>query len=132
MSKSPFAWLLAIGLGVVIHLDWHLGRPGHHDLSFDLPYHWVLAIATFAPLAYLVMQRWPTRFAHASIWVMLVGVFVGQGLEPLGEIIYSGGTAQPFRDAVRWRVFGEFMVAGILTYVAAAVALRRREGYRGG
>ena len=127
MIRSPAAWLLAVALGVLIHVDWHLGRPGHH-LSFDFSYHWVLAVATFAPLAWIVFRRWPTTFVEASLWVILVGVFLGQGLEPLGEIIHSRGAAQPFHDPVRWRVFGEFMVAGGLTHLATAFALRRRGG----
>ena len=128
MITSPLAWLLAIGLGAAIHVDWHLGRPGHHRLSFDLSYHWVLAVVTFAALAWIVHRRWPTTFVPSSFWVILAGVFLGQGLEPLGEIMYFGGTWEPFHDAVRWRLFGEFMVAGILAYLAAALALRRRAG----
>ena len=128
MIKSPVAWLLAVALGVVIHIDWHLGRPGHHSLSFDLSYHWVLAVPTFAALAWIILRRWPTHFARASMGVILAGVFLGQGLEPLGEIIHSGGAVQPFSNPVRWRVFGEFIVAGGLTYLATAFALRRRGG----
>jgi hypothetical protein len=123
--RSPAAWAIALYVGVLIHVDWHLGRPGHSRLSFDLANHWLLAIAVFAPLPWVVLRRWPSAFAEASTFAIGVGVLLGQGLEPLGEVIYSGGAEQPFMNDLRWRVFGEFVAAGILTYVAAALAIKR-------
>ena len=123
--RSPLAWMTALWIGVLIHVDWHLGRPGHTRLSFGLPYHWLLAIAPFAPLPWVLARRWPTALARVSTFVIVVGVLMGQGLEPLSEVIHSHGVAEPFTNPVRWRVFAEFMAAGILTHVAAVFAVRR-------
>jgi len=38
MLKSPTLWIAALWVGVMIHLDWHLGRAGHDHRSFDLTY----------------------------------------------------------------------------------------------
>lgn len=88
MSRSPLMWLTALWIALLIHVDWHLGRPGHDHLSFGLPYHWLLALVTFVPLPWLLIRRWPDSFWQASVVVIALGVLLGQGLEPLGEVIY--------------------------------------------
>lgn len=118
MIRSPLIWLSALWIGALIHVDWHVGRPGHDHLSFGLPYHWLLAVLTFAPLPWLLVRRWPKSANTASLVVIALGVFLGQGIEPLGEVILLQAGAEPFTNPVRWRVFGEFMAAGILTYLA--------------
>ena len=126
MIQSPLVWLSALWIGVLIHVDWHLGRPGYDHLGFDLSYHWLLGIATFAPLPWLVVRRWPNSARGASLLVIALGVLVGQGIEPLGEVILFKSGAEPFTNPVRWRVFAEFMAAGIVTYLtSAALAFKR-------
>ncbi len=132
MVRSPVAWLAALWIGVLIHVDWHMGRPGHDHLSLGLPYHWLLAVVTFAPLPWIVLRRWPTSCPQASVLVVLLGVALGQGLEPLGEVIHFPVGWEPFTNPVRWRVFGEFIVTGIITYLAsAALAIRYLRARRG-
>jgi hypothetical protein len=120
MIRSPLIWLSALWIGALIHVDWHLGRPGHDHLSFGLPHHWLLAVLTFAPLPWLLVRRWPTSVISASLAVIALGVLLGQGLEPLSEVVLFQAGAEPFTNPVRWRVFGEFMAAGIVTYLASA------------
>ncbi len=132
MLRSPVAWLVVLSIGILIHVDWHLGRPGHDHLSFGLLYHWLLAVVTFAPLPWLVVRRWPTAFPQASVVVVFLGVALGQGLEPLGEVIHFPVGWEPFTNPVRWRVFAEFIVAGVVTYLASAgLAVRRFKARRG-
>ncbi len=130
MVRSPLTWLAAFWIGVLVHVDWHLGRGGHDHLSFGLGYHWLVAVVTFAPIPWVLARRWPTSFPQASAFVLLLGIALGQGLEPFGEVIYSPASWEPFTNPIRWRVFAEFSVAGILTYLASAVLavrwLRRR------
>ena len=127
MTRSPVAWLIALWIGVIINLDWHLGRPGHGHLSFGLSYHWLLAVGAFAPLPWVVLRRWPSAFLQASVLVILLGVALGQGLEPLGEAVQFRVGWDPFTNPVRWRVFAEFIGVGILTYLASAAgAFSRR------
>jgi hypothetical protein len=134
MARSPLAWLLAFLIGALIHIDWHLGRPFHDHLSFGFRYHWLLAVLTFAPLAWLILHRWPSTFVPASIFTILVGVILGQGVEPLSETILFTRDWGPFSNSVRWRVFGEFIVAGVLTLAVTGTLLwlhsRARRGLR--
>lgn len=125
MIRSSLIWLSALWIGALIHIDWHAGRPGHDHLSFGMPYHWLLAILTFAPLPRLQMRRWPTSPHVASVVAIALGLLLGQGIEPLSEVILFQAGAEPFTNPIRWRVFGEFMAAGIVTYLAStALALR--------
>jgi len=126
MLKSPRVWLAAIWIGVMIHLDWHLGRPGHDHRSFDFVYHWLLAIPAFAPIAWLVHRRWPGRAYAAGAVIILLGVLLGQGLEPLGEVIHFGAGAEPFTNRVRWRIFAEFLIAGVLVFLVVHAVVSRR------
>ena len=124
MIRSRLFWLSALWLGVLIHLDWHLGRPGPSHLSFGLPYHWLLGVVAFAPLPWLLRRRWPRSLTRASVLVIALGVVLGQGLEPLGEAILDHGS-EPFTNPVRWRIFGEFLATGVLTYLVSAVIAAR-------
>lgn len=131
MTRSRLVWLSGLWIGVLIHVDWHLGRPGHDHLSFGFSYHWFLAVLTFAPLPWLLVRRWPNSVARASALAIGLGVLMGQGIEPLSEVILFNAGMEPFTNAVRWRVFAEFMVAGIVIYlvsVAVAVRLARPRG----
>jgi hypothetical protein len=107
-------------------VDWHLGRSGHDHLSFGLWYHWLSGVATFGPLPGVLVRRWRTSFAQPSAFVIVVGAVLGQALEPLGEVLVLDLGLQPFINAARWRVFGEFMAAGIVTYVVGTVVVLRR------
>lgn len=120
MYRSPVAWLAALWIAILIHVDWHLGRPGHDHLSFGLPYHWLLGVAAFAPLPWVLVRRCRKSFAQASLVVIIVGAALGQGLEPLGEVVLFDLGAEPFTDPARWRVFAQFMAVGILSYVTAS------------
>jgi hypothetical protein len=126
MIRSSLVWLSALWLGVLIHVDWHLGRPGPSHLSFGLSYHWLLAVVAFAPLPWLLRRRWPDSLTQASVLVIALGVVMGQGFEPLGEAILFDYGPEPFTNAVRWRIFAEFLAAGILTYLFSAAITRRR------
>lgn len=95
------ATLVALLVAVVIHLDWHLARPAHHRLSLAWRQHWIVAAAAFAGIGWLVARRWPDQPWRTASGVVVAGVFVGQGLEPVveywlahGQLGYSGETAR--------------------------------------
>ena len=131
MTRSRVMWLSGVWIGALIHVDWHLGRPGHDHLSFGLSYHWLLAVLTFAPIPWLLVRRWPNAFARGSALVIALGVLIGQGIEPLSEVIFFQAGAEPFTDPVRWRVFAQFMAAGIVTYLVSSVLAGREARARG-
>jgi hypothetical protein len=111
----------------MIHLDWHLGRPGHDHRSFDLPYHWLVAVPAFAPLAWLTLRRWGGAAVSAAASILLLGVLLGQIVEPLSE----GGSA--LSNGLRWRVFAEFIAAGLVSYLLGfTIAARARRNTAGG
>lgn len=124
MLRSRAVCLGALWLGLMVHLDWHLGRPGHDALSFHLPWHWLLAVPAFLPIAWMVKRRWPDAALKAGLVVVLLGLLIGQGLEPLGESLLGAGT-EPFTNPLRWRAFAEFVGAGVLTLLFAAPLIRR-------
>ena len=93
-----------------------------------MSYHWLLAILTFAPLPWMMMRRWPKSPYAASAVAIALGILLGQGIEPLSEVILFQVGAEPFTNPIRWRVFGEFMAAGIVTYLTSAALASRRTG----
>ena len=125
--KSRIAWIAAVWVGVMIHLDWHLGRPGHDHRSFDLTYHWLAALPTVLPVAGLAVKRWPHAALSAGAVLLGLGVLLGQGLEPLGEVVLFQEGWEPLTSPERWRVFAEFIGAGLITlWVGVAVIGRMR------
>lgn len=125
-ARSRAVWLAALWIGLLIHVDWHLGRPVHHRLSYGLSYHWLLGLVAFVPVVWVIGRRWSHAFLRASLLTIGLGVVLGQGLEPLGEVLLLPAGWLPFTDPVRWRVFGEFLLAGGIAYVATAVAAGTR------
>jgi hypothetical protein len=125
MNPSRTFCVGVLALAVVIHLDWHLGRPGHDHLSFGLPWHWFLAIPTFVLVAWVAHRKWPGDAFRAAVRMTLWGLVVGQGLEPLGEMLLWPGS-EPFADMRRWRVFAEFIAAGLPTLVLSLLWFRSR------
>lgn len=124
MLKSPLLWVAALWVGVMIHVDWHLGRAGDDGRSFDLTYHWLLAFPTFIPVAWLTVRKWAASAISAALTILSVGVVIGQGIEPLGETIHFHAGADPFTSVERWRIFAEFTAAGLIVLVACVVAVR--------
>jgi hypothetical protein len=124
-TRRPFSILVALVIGTAIHLDWLVGRHGEH-LSLSWSVHWLLALPGFAWAAWHIVQRWPRQVGLASVLSWSGGVLLGQGLEPLYErVVDDWPFAQSFGPE-RIGVFAAFMAAGIVTYVVAAVALRRQ------
>jgi hypothetical protein len=113
--RAEGLWLSGLVLGALIHVDWHLARPGsHHELSFGLTWHWLLGVPAFLAV-YLVARRWrPERPLGAALKIVLIGVLAGQVLEPLGEVLLSGSWEWALLP-IRWRAFAEFLAAGLVT-----------------
>jgi hypothetical protein len=132
MLRLPSVWLAALWVGVMIHLDWHLGRPYHDHRSFDLAYHWLVALPAFAPIAWFAHRRWPGAPFKAAVVMTVLGVLLGQGLEPLSEVILDNAGSEPFTDPIRWRIFVEFLAAGVVVlWLGMSLAARSRHASRG-
>jgi len=123
--RSPAAWIAAAWVGVMIHVDWHLGRPGHGHRSFDLTYHWLAALPMALPVAWLAVRRWPHAALSAGAVMLGLGIVLGQGLEPLGEVVLYQEGWEPFTNPVRWRIFAELIRAGLIALLAGVVVIGR-------
>lgn len=117
----PVDCLSALGIAVAIHVDWHLARHLHARLSFGWAWHWVLAIPVVALTTWLITRKSRDHALRRCGVAMLFGVLLGQIAEPLWE----GDGA--IRDLDRWRAFGEFMTAGLITWLTTYRLIRRDE-----
>ena len=118
-------WTLAIAVNV--HLSWHLGRPHHIPLSFGFAHHWILALLTGAALAWNATRVDPSHATRLFIMVGALGLFAGQILEPLGEVlVYDDVSLDSVFFYARWRLFGQFAIAFIVGGAAVLIAHQRR------
>jgi hypothetical protein len=122
--RGRFSIPIAVLIGVAIHVDWHLARAHDHGgLSGGLPYHWLLAVPIFALAAWHLTRRFdrPVPAASITIWV---GMLLGQGVEPLSEILFFDASFAEAFAPDRLAAFAAFMTAGIAAYVVVAWRLR--------
>ena len=122
-------WLALVVVAVLLagaaHVDWHLARSAHHgSLSGGWPAHWILALPTFALVAWYVHRAWPQRTRRASLSVISLAAFLAQVLEPLGELALGATLSWTF-GAERLGAFVRYMSAGIVTYLVVLLALKR-------
>lgn len=118
-------WTLAVAVSV--HLGWHLGRPQHYPLSLEFAHHWILGLLTGAALAWNATRVDPRHATRLFVLVGTLGLFAGQILEPLGEVLFYDDVslASVFYYA-RWRLFGQFAIAFIVGGAAVLIAHQRR------
>jgi hypothetical protein len=118
-------WIVVVG--VIVHLDWHLGRPHHIPLSLAFPHHWIVGLITGFALGSHATRSNPS---HATRWFVLVGglgLVAGQVLEPIGEVlVYDDVTLASVYPDVRWRLFGQFAIAFVVGGAAVLIAHQRR------
>ena len=125
MRRLQYAGLVLF-LAAVIHVDWHLARPAHHRLSLAWSNHWLFAAAAFAVVGWLVARGWPDAPGRAAAGIVVLAVLIGQGLEPLLEVLtYEGRFGYP-NDPGRWRAFALCLAAGLPALLAALVLCRPR------
>jgi hypothetical protein len=129
-SRPLLSPLIAVGLAVAIHLDWHLARHGER-LSFGWQYHWLLAIPLFAAAAWYVHRRWPGRAAAVGLWSIVAAVLLGQVLEPLAEAAIYGASHSHGFERERLTAFAYFMAAGVMTHAVVSGILTGRRAPRG-
>jgi hypothetical protein len=109
----------------MIHVDWHLGRPGTGHLDGNLGYHWISGLLTGAALAWIGVRYWSPRPGPAVARVVALGAVLGQGVEPLAEVATSGWDWEPFTSLVRWEIFVTFMLATVAALFLLLVVHRR-------
>ena len=121
---------------VMVHFDWHLGRGGHHHhrLSFDWPYHWVTGLVSFFLLALFCARKWPENVARAALLNGVLGLFAGQIVEPMLEVVGYRAPMTSVFSAERWHVFAQFAIAaavGLIVGIGVVWARRQRRDPQG-
>ena len=112
LLSIPAALLLA----AAIHADWHLARPHDHGgLSGGWSFHWLVAVPLFALTAWYLNRRSGRPLAAGAVTIG-AAVFLGQVLEPLGEIALFHDAWSEVFSPERMGAFGAFMAAGIVAY----------------
>lgn len=117
---------VTVALAAAIHADWHLARPHDHGgLSGGWSFHWLVALPLFALTAWYLKRRSGRPLAAGAVTIG-AAVFLGQVLEPLGEIaLYHDAWSDVF-SRERLAAFAWFMVAGIVAYGGMIWWLRHR------
>lgn len=117
---------MSLALATAIHLDWHMARPAHHQLSLGLQWHWVLAMPAFALVALYVLRVWPSRRLLASVAIIGSAILVGGVLEPLWEYTLAGAPFEWAFGVTRNQALAAYLGVGLLTYGAVlGVGVRR-------
>ena len=124
--SSRFSLPLSLLLGLAIHIDWHLARHEHDGRSLGWDAHWLLAIPIFALAAWFIARRWPTNPWRPAALTVALGVFLGQVLEPLGEIIHFQATLAEELEPARLTAFALFTLTGLVTMGLTLWVLARR------
>jgi len=106
---------LAVLLAVAIHVDWHMARPAHDSLSLGWRYHWLFAIPVFAVAGWYAVRRWPAEPLRPAALSIALAAFLGQVVEPFGEIVFAGQSAEGAFGAQRLAAFLLFMAFGVVT-----------------
>jgi uncharacterized YccA/Bax inhibitor family protein len=122
--KRSISILAVLFLMVLVHVDWHLGRAHHHRLSMEWEYHWITGLVGFFLMVLIVARKRPENLALAAALNVLLGLFLGQIVEPLLEVLgyrVSVATALP---PERWMVFFQFCIAGLVGFIAGILWIR--------
>ena len=118
--------LAAVLLATAIHVDWHVARPAHHQLSLGLPWHWLLAVPVFAIAAWYVAGRRPLRPVAKSVLLLGAAVLLGAVVEPAYEYWLGGATYDwAFGPERTWGAV-RYVATGLLTYAVIFALLRKR------
>jgi hypothetical protein len=124
--KHYISILAVLFLAVLVHVDWHLGRAQHHRLSMGWEYHWVTGFVAFFLVILIVAWKSPEHLEFAAALNVVLGLFLGQIVEPLLEVLgyhVSLATALP---PERWKVFFQFCLAGLVGFLAGVLWVRAR------
>ena len=120
------ATLVSLALAIAIHLDWHFARPAHHQLSLGLSWHWVIAIPVFALVAWYVARVWPAHARSASLGIVGSAVLLAGVIEPAWEYFIGDAPSDWAFGTMRNVALGAYLLAGLISYVAALAFLGRR------
>ena len=127
VMRRLIAVIVSLGLATTIHVDWHLARPVHHQLSLGLSWHWLFAIPVFALVAWYVARAWPSQLLRTSIALIASAVVIGGVLEPCWEYFLEDAPFEWAFGATRNLALAAFVTTGLVSYcIAIAIVTRDR------
>ncbi len=123
MRRYVSIWAVLV-IMVMVHVDWHLGRGHHHARSLNWPYHWVTGLVTFLLLVFFCAgkTRWPKNPGGPALLNGILGLFAGQIVEPVLEVVAFRLPVATVFSPERWLIFGQF-VEGSLGGLIIGLAL---------
>ena len=107
---------------MTLHADWHLARPHHHGLlnpGLNWPYHWAATAAVFGVVGFVIARFWPHRRWRTGVMALVVGVVIGQLIEPVGEAALFQHRLGYASEPARWVASWQALAAAVPTYLLA-------------
>ena len=116
-----FVLVWAAALAVLVHVDWHVGRPADMPPSLGWSLHWLLGIV----MGWSFLRRRGSQTEGVDLVIALgLGLVLGQLVEPTLEVLIFQESFATVNPAVRWELFGTFILALTGGVAAAAVGSR--------
>jgi hypothetical protein len=123
--RSRISIVNVVWIALLVHLDWHVGRGHHLRLSLESPWHWLIAVFGFACVWLCTPHKQTDPNHRRMVTSVVAGLFVGQVIEPLGEIVFYGDSLREVYASGRWTIFQEFAAAGLDTLGVVILWSRR-------
>jgi hypothetical protein len=113
--RSRISIVNVFWIALLVHLDWHVGRGRHLRLSMESSWHWLIAVFGFACVWFCTPRKESDPNHRRMVTSVVAGLFAGQVIEPLGEIVFYGDSLREVYASGRWTIFLEFAAAGLAT-----------------
>lgn len=124
--RRVYFLLLALLVATAIHVDWHFARPAHHRLSLDWSSHWLFAVPIGALVGLLVARGFALAPYRAAAAILLLGIVIGHGVEPLLEAVLYHQRIGYSVDAQRWAAFLSFTAVASASVFLTIGMVRKR------
>ena len=115
--------LMGLLLATLIHLDWHMARPAHYHIGGRLglgwPYHWMVTALVFAIVGWFIARTWPEDRLRVGAESLVIGVLMGQVLEPALEVALDLHRLGYPNEPQRVAAFEVTMLAAVPAYALA-------------
>ncbi|HET6840910.1 MAG TPA: hypothetical protein VFK06_04375 [Candidatus Angelobacter sp.] len=108
-------------------MDWHLGRSHDRRFSGEWSYHWITGFLGYLLVVLLVARKSPRWLTPAAALNIILGLILGQFIEPMGEALAFHLPVAQIVTAERAQIFREFMIAGSAGLVAGILLFGKQK-----
>lgn len=118
-------------LAALVHIAWHVGRPRSMRLSLDWDFHWLLGLAAGLWMTWVFVRRFQsTKRRRALLAAGVLGLALGQLVQPSLEAILGDVSLAAVYPLVRWSLFAQFSAAWLAGCAVVLVVVSK--GRNGG